>query len=164
MSQNIESILLFLGTRTRELREYSHLSQEELAEKADLSLSLISKLERGQSTNITLSAILNITQALNIDLVDFLNDQPVQQLELQQLNYALKTLNHAEQKTAVHMFLEIINFKKRIKILLKTIMLRLIQNFYYINRKNSVHFNAVLLCSKFIFRNQLSSINIRISR
>jgi transcriptional regulator with XRE-family HTH domain len=41
MSQNIESILLFLGTRTRELREYSHLSQEELAEKADLSLSLI---------------------------------------------------------------------------------------------------------------------------
>ena len=55
---------------------------------------------------------MNITQALNIDLVDFLNDQPVQQLELQQLNYALKTLNHAEQKTAVHMFLEIINFKK----------------------------------------------------
>lgn len=110
MVNNIKKTLIFLGERTKELREYENISQDKLAEKANLSISLISKLERGQATNINLSAIINIAEALKIDIIDLLGESN-QEIEIKQLHYALKKMSRDDQKNAIRIFLEIIDFK-----------------------------------------------------
>jgi transcriptional regulator with XRE-family HTH domain len=59
------------GGRVRALRlKLGTLSQEELADKAQLHRTFIGRIERGE-TNITLSNILRITDALDITLSEF---------------------------------------------------------------------------------------------
>lgn len=62
-----------LGERIRELRIKNGFSQEELANEADIPLSQIGRIERGE-TNPTISSLFVISQALKIELktlVDF---------------------------------------------------------------------------------------------
>lgn len=62
-----------LGRHLRSLRQKRHLSQEELAWKADLELSQISRIERG-IINTSVSQLYSIAGALGIhirDLLDF---------------------------------------------------------------------------------------------
>lgn len=59
-----------LGSRLRELRRLRGLSQEELAWKADLELSQISRIERGV-INTSVSQVLSIAEALEISLPEF---------------------------------------------------------------------------------------------
>ncbi len=59
-----------LGNRLRELRRLRGLSQEELAWKADLELSQISRIERGV-INTSVSQVLSIAEALEISLPEF---------------------------------------------------------------------------------------------
>ena len=61
------------GNRLRDIRKSKGYSQEELANKADLELSQISRIERGV-INTSLSQIFQISKALNIhpkELFDF---------------------------------------------------------------------------------------------
>ncbi len=55
------------GVRLREVRKEKGISQENLAFKADLELSQISRIERG-IINTSLSQILTIAEALEIDV------------------------------------------------------------------------------------------------
>ncbi|WP_073180780.1 helix-turn-helix domain-containing protein [Cruoricaptor ignavus] len=61
-------ILIQFGSRVRELRKTEGLSQEDLADKADLHRTYIGMIERGEK-NITLQNIYRIAQALNIDIM-----------------------------------------------------------------------------------------------
>lgn len=64
--KNIEVIKAF-GQRVRELRTSQNLSQEELANEAEIPLSQIGRIERGE-VNATISTISAIAKALNVKL------------------------------------------------------------------------------------------------
>lgn len=61
-----------LGERIREFRLKKDFSQEDLANEADIPLSQIGRIERGE-INATISSLYVITQALNIDLKTLLD-------------------------------------------------------------------------------------------
>ena len=65
--------LMAFGTRLRELREQRGLSQEKLAEMADLHRNYVGQLERGKS-NVSLLAIVKLARSLNV--------KPVKLIEL----------------------------------------------------------------------------------
>ena len=57
--------LTAFGTRLRELREERGLSQEKLAEMADLHRNYVGQLERGRS-NVSLLTIVRLARSLNV--------------------------------------------------------------------------------------------------
>lgn len=61
-----------LGKRINELRKEKGFSQEELANEADIPLSQIGRIERGE-TNATISTLHVISQALDYKLKDLLD-------------------------------------------------------------------------------------------
>jgi transcriptional regulator with XRE-family HTH domain len=66
-----------LGKHIRRLRRNAGLTQEHLAEKAELSLKHLGELERGKG-NPTLSSLENLSRALDISLSDLLAYEAVQ--------------------------------------------------------------------------------------
>ena len=62
-----ENTIKKLGHKVRIIRTDRGLSQEALAEKADLNRSFVGLLERGK-TNITLKNLEQIANALDIDI------------------------------------------------------------------------------------------------
>jgi len=68
-----KQVLLDFGHHLRQLREDKGISQEHLANLADISLSQISRIERGV-INPTLCTMITIADALGIllqELIDF---------------------------------------------------------------------------------------------
>lgn len=65
-------ILKHFGKRVREERQKQNLSQEKLAELAQLHRTYIGMIERGEK-NITLENIEKIAKALNITLAELMN-------------------------------------------------------------------------------------------
>jgi transcriptional regulator with XRE-family HTH domain len=61
---------LDIGLKIRDLRLASGLTQEELAERADLTKGFISQLERDR-TSISLDSFLDILAALNVTITEF---------------------------------------------------------------------------------------------
>ena len=62
-----KALVKALGERIRNLRIEKGFSQEELANEADVPLSQIGRIERGE-TNPTISSIYVIAEALEIEL------------------------------------------------------------------------------------------------
>lgn len=60
--KNYEVIKAF-GQRVRDLRNSQNLSQEQLANMADIPLSQVGRIERGE-VNVTISTIYALSQAL----------------------------------------------------------------------------------------------------
>lgn len=58
-----------LGERIRSLRKEQHISQERLAELADLNLSYLSEIERGLA-NVSLGVVDSIAEALGVSLTE----------------------------------------------------------------------------------------------
>lgn len=63
-------ILERYGSRIRELRKQKNLTQEKLAEKANLHYTYIGTVERGEK-NISLFNIEKISKALGVNLAKF---------------------------------------------------------------------------------------------
>jgi transcriptional regulator with XRE-family HTH domain len=61
-----------LGDRLREYRKRAKLTQETLAEKAELSVVFISLLENGWRT-ISLDSLLRIARVLDVELEDLVH-------------------------------------------------------------------------------------------
>ena len=64
-----------IGKRLRQLRNIAELTQEELAEKANLSLNFIAMVETGKRTP-TIGTLHTISTALNCTMADFFNTTP----------------------------------------------------------------------------------------
>lgn len=62
-----------LGARIRQRRHELGLSQEQLAEAADLHWSYVSQCERGQR-NLTVRSLLKIAGGLDTDAADLIAD------------------------------------------------------------------------------------------
>ncbi len=63
-----------LSLRLKQLREASGLSQQEVAVKADLSLSLVAKLEQGKKADPRASTLLALAGALGVRPGQLLED------------------------------------------------------------------------------------------
>ena len=61
-----------LGLRIKELRKAVRLSQESLAEKADISTQYLSRIETGQE-NPTLDLFIKLTEALEVEMREIFN-------------------------------------------------------------------------------------------
>ena len=56
-----------IGMRIKELRRSKHLSQEQLAEKADINSKYLSRMERG-TENPTLDMLIKLSNALEVEM------------------------------------------------------------------------------------------------
>jgi len=63
-----------IGTRIKELREISKMSQKDLAYSSDLDRSYIASVENGKR-NISIVNIEKISIALNVTVKEFFNDK-----------------------------------------------------------------------------------------
>ena len=70
--------------RIKELRKQQGLSQEQLANKADMEATFLSRIERGHTTNIQINTLEKIIAALDIDYPTFFSfntsNQPLHQI------------------------------------------------------------------------------------
>jgi transcriptional regulator with XRE-family HTH domain len=62
-----------LGQRVRLYRKLSRMTQEKLSEKAELTPTYISDVERGRE-NISVDALQRIAKALSVQLKDLVSD------------------------------------------------------------------------------------------
>ena len=74
LSNKIGYVFLDIGPKIRDLRLASGLTQEELAERADLTKGFISQLERDR-TSISLDSFLDILAALNVSITEFFSTE-----------------------------------------------------------------------------------------
>jgi len=91
------TILDKVAKRIKELRKMKHLSQELLAEKADLHPSLIGKMERSE-INPTIASLEKISKAFNISLSEFFafpGEKEISDVDVQILDKAVDILEQA---------------------------------------------------------------------
>lgn len=65
-----DEVIKAFGKRVRDLRTSQNLSQEDLANLADIPLSQIGRIERGE-INTTLSTIVALSESLKRTVADF---------------------------------------------------------------------------------------------
>jgi len=68
-----EELNMKIGKKVRELRSENKLTLKQLAERTNLSVSLISQIERAESA-ASISTLNKIVSALNISLKEFFGD------------------------------------------------------------------------------------------
>lgn len=73
-----------IGLKLKELRIQKSLTQEELADRAELSKGFISQLERNL-TSPSISTLTDILQCLGTDLKEFLMKKKTLRLSLQRM-------------------------------------------------------------------------------
>jgi transcriptional regulator with XRE-family HTH domain len=73
---NMATEPLTFAERLRVHREAAGLSQEELAAKLSLSVSLIAKMEQGRRPNPTLSTLHALASALGVTVGDLAGEPP----------------------------------------------------------------------------------------
>jgi transcriptional regulator with XRE-family HTH domain len=67
-----KALIKAVGAKIREFRILKGLSQEDLANEADVPLSQIGRIERGEN-NPTISTIHVLAQALNVEMKDLVD-------------------------------------------------------------------------------------------
>ena len=72
-NRKVSSDHIAFGNTIRRIRLSKQLSQEQLAELADLDRTYIGGIERGER-NVSLTNIIRLSKAMNIDMRDFFND------------------------------------------------------------------------------------------
>lgn len=65
-----------LGDNIQKRRKAVGISQAELAEKADISINFLSKLERNKSTRVSSDTLYLIAQALNTSMESLVDNMP----------------------------------------------------------------------------------------
>nr|WP_281349533.1 helix-turn-helix transcriptional regulator [Fulvivirga aurantia] len=67
-----QELLDSFGSHLRKLRKHRGMSQEELAYEADIPISQVGRIERGE-INVTISTLYLIAKAMNMELKDLVN-------------------------------------------------------------------------------------------
>lgn len=82
-----------IGKKIRRLRLEKNLTQEELADRTELSKSFISQVEREQ-TSPSIATLVDILQALGTNLRDFFNDETDSQIVFRNADFSKRlTMN-----------------------------------------------------------------------
>jgi transcriptional regulator with XRE-family HTH domain len=64
-----------VGEKIKSLRQTAGLTQLQVAEKARIDQGGLSKIERGQTTNLTLEILRRLAKALGCSVADLLGDE-----------------------------------------------------------------------------------------
>jgi len=75
-----------IGNKIKALRTQKGLTQEELADRAELSKGFISQLER-DLTSPSITTLMDILQCLGTDLKDFFNEEQEEQIVFKEGDY-----------------------------------------------------------------------------
>ncbi|ADG40246.1 MULTISPECIES: helix-turn-helix domain-containing protein [Leuconostoc] len=106
MNQNV------IGNKIKELRTLQNLTQFELAEKANLSISLISKIEI-QEENIKINTLQNIAKALNTTVESLLKKDNEYALNEQVIINKLNKLNNESKQDIEKIINQLIDYAIR---------------------------------------------------
>ena len=87
-----------IGKKIKELRVIKGLTQEELADRAELSKGFISQVER-DLTSPSISTLMDILQCLGTNLKEFFSDEDDSQVVFKKTDYFEKT--DAELKNTI---------------------------------------------------------------
>ena len=87
-----------IGSKLKEIRTLKGLTQEELADRAELSKGFISQLERNL-TSPSIATLTDILQCLGTTLGEFFNETPEEQVVFGKADYFEKydPLDHPER-------------------------------------------------------------------
>lgn len=86
-----------IGNKIKELRIMKNLTQEELADRAELSKGFISQLER-DLTSPSITTLMDILQVLGTDLKEFFADTPQEQIVFHDHDYFQKIDDNLSNK------------------------------------------------------------------
>lgn len=78
-----------IGNKLKELRVAKNLTQEELADRAELSKSFISQVER-DLTSPSIATLIDILQCLGTNLNDFFSEEPDEQVVFHEEDFFIK--------------------------------------------------------------------------
>jgi len=101
-----------VGNRIRELRNQKGISQEELAFKASLNASHLSKIERGEKSP-TLGSLEKIVKALEISFPDLFNNSEIYKYDIadktiiDRISAKLSAVSYNDQ-LAIYRFIKIL--------------------------------------------------------
>lgn len=87
-----------IGNRLRSTRKAKGLSQERLARQADVSLNMVSRLERGEIVDPHISGLSKIADALGVSVGELLEAEPVPLGEAPPRNPSPKEVDEAGEK------------------------------------------------------------------
>lgn len=87
-----------IGNKLKELRIQKGLTQEELADRAELSKGFISQLER-DLTSPSIATLVDILQVLGTDLNEFFSEKTEEQIVFSAVDYFEKTDESCKNKT-----------------------------------------------------------------
>ena len=87
-----------IGRKIKRLRVGLNLTQEELADRTELSKSFISQVER-DLTSPSIATLIDILQALGTDLKEFFDDEPDRQIVFHDADYFEKFDDETGTKT-----------------------------------------------------------------
>lgn len=97
-----------IGKLIRARRRALNLTIEQLAEKSNSSVSLISLIERGKLDNIKIKKLDSIAQALGLSLADFFADRNLQGTATLDLLHYLATLPEDKREETATLLLKIL--------------------------------------------------------
>ena len=73
---NDTDLYRIIGSNIKHYREQMNLTQVQLAEKARISISYLSKIEAaGCDKSISISTLNQIANVLNVDIIDFFKEE-----------------------------------------------------------------------------------------
>ena len=78
-----------IGNKLKELRVLKGLTQEELADRSELSKGFISQLERNL-TSPSITTLMDILQCLGTSIGEFFNEAPDEQIVFGKQDYFVK--------------------------------------------------------------------------
>ncbi|WP_461240739.1 helix-turn-helix domain-containing protein [Paucilactobacillus sp. N302-9] len=96
------------GKLIRSQRKTLNMTIEQLAEKSQSSVSLISLIERGRLDNIKINKLEDIASALNLTLSDFFTDSKLQIPSVLELMNFLKKLPESRRDETARALLKVL--------------------------------------------------------
>ncbi|MBS0954987.1 helix-turn-helix domain-containing protein [Lactiplantibacillus plantarum] len=96
------------GKIIRNKRKKSQLTIEELAEKANVSISYLAKLERGELTDTSYSRLNRVLRELDLNFTDVLQSQEPYDSDLAELIHVLKTIPTKKRAKIISAILQLL--------------------------------------------------------
>lgn len=97
-----------IGKIIRNRRQQQGITIEQLAEQSNVSISLISRLERGKVDNIKLQSLATIADTLHLKMTDFFRDPLLQSQNVVALLNYLSDLSVEKREEAAALILKLL--------------------------------------------------------
>ena len=101
-----------IGKIIRQRRQQQGITIEQLAEQSNVSISLISRLERGKVNNIKIQSLSAIAETLNLKLADFFRDPLLQSTNVVALLDYLSDLPVNQREELAGVLLKLLHLAK----------------------------------------------------